>query len=735
MAGRKPSRPRIEPGFEDTGRPNDGAERVVASAPPSRRKQGKSRKSTAPRRKDRGRGLPRIVRFATYWTVVLGIWGFIAIAGMFVWYGAKLPQSSSWQIPDRPPNVRIVSADGELVANRGLTGGQTVSLDEMSPYIPMAVIAIEDRRFHSHFGIDPLGIARAMVSNVAAGHLVQGGSTLTQQLAKNLFLEPRRDLERKVQEAIIAVWLEQKFTKDEILELYLNRVYFGSGAYGVDAAARRYFSKSARDVNLAEAALLAGLLKAPSALSPARNPKGAEERAQVVLSAMRRSGFVSDREVATALSMEAKKAKHYWSGSQHYVADMIMKQLPDLIGEVRHDVVVDTTIDLDLQKEAGQLIRSAIEDSGKKLNLSQGALVSIDGTGAIRALVGGVEYADSQFNRASDAKRQPGSAFKPLVYLAAMESGLNPDSVRVDRPVAIGAWKPENYDRKYRGPVTLSEGLSLSLNTIAAQMISEVGTGKVVEVAKRLGIRTKLARNASIALGTSEVSLLELTAAYAPFANGGYLAEPFVIKRVTTQEGKVLYERKPASAAQVIDPVAVGMMNQMLERVVEEGTGKRAQVEGWEVAGKTGTTQNFRDALFVGYTANLVTGVWFGNDDGEPGKKVTGGGLPAQTFAAFMKEAHQGVPVAELPGFYLPKTVAVIPTPRPGRGIGSLLRPRQQSGTPVAVNQGANRTSVNDQVRRPLSGVNGAPRPGAGLEGNPDGQKKRKNLIELLLGG
>ena len=735
MAGRNPPRARIEPGFEDappSGRVNIAAQRTVASASSSRRgKEGKQAK----RKATRTSGFSGLLRFASYWTLVLGIWGFIAVAGMFVWYGAKLPQSSSWQIPDRPPNVRIVSVDGELIANRGLTGGETVSLEEMSPYIPMAVIAIEDRRFHSHFGIDPFGIARAMISNLMAGHLVQGGSTLTQQLAKNLFLEPRRDLERKVQEAIIAVWLDQKFTKDEILELYLNRVYFGSGAYGVDAASRRYFNKSARDVNLAEAALLAGLLKAPSALSPARNPKGAEERAQVVLHAMRRAGFVNDREVATALSMEARKAKHYWSGSQHYVADLVMKQLPELIGEVRHDVIVDTTIDLDLQKKAGALIRSSIDDQGEKLKISQGALVSMDGTGAIRALVGGAEYADSQFNRAVDAKRQPGSAFKPLVYLAAIESGLNPDSVRVDRPVAIGAWKPENYDRKYRGPVTLSEALSLSLNTIAAQMIGEAGTNKVIQTAERLGIRSKLARNASIALGTSEVSLLELTAAYAPFANGGYLAAPFVIKRVTSQDGKVLYERNPAAAAQVVDPVAVGMMNQMLERVVEEGTGKAARMDGWQVAGKTGTTQNFRDALFVGYTANLITGVWYGNDDGEPSRKVTGGGLPAKTFAEFMKEAHEGVPLAELPGFYLPKTVAVIPTPRPGGGIGSLLRPGPQPGTPVAANQGGARSSANDQVRKPLSSMDGAPRPGAGLGDSPNGQKKRKNLIELLLGG
>ena len=372
----------------------------------------------ARRRRDRTKGGRRARRSLFgrlfYWSFVLGIWGAIAVGGIVAYYTVKLPASSSWSVPERPPNARIVSVNGALLANRGATGGESMRLSEMSPYIPMAVIAIEDRRFQSHFGIDPVGLARAMATNVMAGRLVQGGSTITQQLAKNLFLEPHRNLERKVQEAVLALWLERKFSKDEILELYLNRVYFGSGAYGVDAAARRYFNKSARDVNLAEAALLAGLLKAPSALSPARNPQGANDRAQVVLAAMRRAGFVSDREIATALSMEASKAKRFWSGPEHYVADMVMRELPELIGEVREDIIVATTIDADLERIAGELIRDAIAEQGETKTVSQGALIAIDGTGAIRALVGGAEYAESQFNRATDAKRQPGSAFKPI---------------------------------------------------------------------------------------------------------------------------------------------------------------------------------------------------------------------------------------------------------------------------------------------------------------------------------
>ena len=699
------------------------ASRPKTSKAPSSRRNRNAKNSRA--RKSGHGGFFGFLRGLTYWSFVFGIWGGIGLAVVIGYYGMRLPHASDWAIPQRPPNAKIVSVDGDLIANRGLTGGAALALDDMSPYIPMAVVAIEDRRFKSHFGIDPFGIARAMITNVTSGRLVQGGSTLTQQLAKNLFLKPNRNLERKIQEAILAIWLEQKFSKNEILELYLNRVYFGSGAYGVEAAARRYFSKSARDVNLAEAALLAGLLKAPSSLSPAKNPKGAEERAQIVLASMRRAGFVTDSEVTTALTMEAKKAKRFWSGSEHYVADYVMKELPSLIGEVRGDVIIDTTIDYGLQKKAGALIRETIGKNGKSLNVSQGALVSIDGTGALRALVGGVEYADSQFNRAVDAMRQPGSAFKPVVYLAALEAGLTPDTVRVDRPVSIGSWRPENYDKKYRGPVTLSEALTDSLNTIAAQLVSEVGVGNVIATAGKLGIHSKLSRNASIALGTSEMSLLELTSTYAPFANGGYLAEPFVIKRVTDLEGKVLYERNATNAPKILNSGEVGMMNQMLKRVVDEGTGRKAKIKNWEIAGKTGTTQSFRDALFVGYSANLTTGVWYGNDDGTPTKKVTGGTLPAKTFAAFMTAAHKGVPISELPGIYLPQTVSIVPTPRPQRGFGS-----SESDDVLERVEGV----LTGGTRRSLSAINGeGPMPSAEV-GQTANREKPKNILDILLG-
>ncbi|MCS4243495.1 penicillin-binding protein 1A [Rhizobium sp. BIGb0125] len=677
MAGKSKSGRRIEPSFEDDELEDeemrlDAGDRIAGNSAVRRKTAAtaatpkKSRKSkAAPVKIAKSGGLVRLVRRLFYWCVVLGIWGGIAVAGLVLYYGARMPAASTWSIPERPPNVRIVSVDGEVIANRGTTGGEAVALEDMSPYIPQAVMAIEDRRFYSHFGVDPLGLARAVVTNVTSGRMVQGGSTLTQQLAKNLFLSQERTLERKVQEVLLSFWLEQKYSKDQILAMYLNRVYFGSNAYGVEAASRRYFNKSARDVNLGEAALLAGLLKAPSRLSPARDPQAAEERAQIVLSAMREEGYITDSESATAMSQPPTKAKHFWSGAQHYAADMVIDEVRSLVGEVKQDLVVDTTLDLGLEEKADEAITKALASEGKKLGVSQAALAAIDGTGAIRAVVGGASYADSQFNRATRAKRQPGSAFKPFVYVAALEAGLRPNSIRNDGPVRIGNWTPENYDQKYRGEVTLSSALAQSLNTIAAQLVMEVGPDHVTKVAHRLGIESQLQANASIALGTSEVSLTELTAAYAPFMNGGYKATPHIVKRISDMDGNVLYENKYDNPPRVLSEAIVAAMNSMLTRVVDEGTGKAARLKGWQVAGKSGTTQSFRDALFVGYTSNLTTGIWLGNDDGTPMKKVTGGGLPAKVWHDFMTAAHAGLIPSPLFGQGYVTDEPVFPPDRP----------------------------------------------------------------------
>ncbi|MBW3099077.1 transglycosylase domain-containing protein [Pseudohoeflea coraliihabitans] len=719
MARKKTGHDRIEPSFEDDDggsapsrkrrKPSGASRDAVKSNKGGTATRGSAgrRKRSSPRRR---RGMTALVRRAFYWSFVLGIWGVIAIGAVITYYGARMPSASTWAIPDRPPNVRIVSVSDKLLANRGATGGEALPLSRMSPYIPEAVIAIEDRRFYWHFGVDPIGLTRAVVTNLVKGRTVQGGSTLSQQLAKNLFLSPERTVERKVQEVLLAFWLEHKFSKDQILEMYLNRVYFGSGAYGVAAAARRYFGKSAADVTLSEAAILAGLLKAPSRLSPARDPQAAEARAQVVLAAMQRAGFISDRETATALTAPPVRAKSYWTGSENFVADLVMKRLPELIGEVRHDVVVETTIDLHLQQSAENQIRTALKANGPEHNVTEGALVAIDGTGAVRAMIGGRDYADSQYNRAALAKRQPGSAFKPFVYAAALEAGRTPNSVRYDAPVKIGKWTPENYDQKYRGEVTLATALKTSLNTVAAQLVMEAGPGNVVKTAHRLGIESDLKANASIALGTSEVTLTELTAAYAPFMNGGFKATPHVIRRVRSLDGEVLFENSYTNPPRVLTPNVTAMMNQMLVGVIEDGTGKRARLSGWQAAGKTGTTNSYRDALFVGYTANLATGVWFGNDDGTPMKDVTGGSLPAETWQAFMAAAHAGLDPAPLPHYR--------PLPASGQSENRVAAGRQlESSFPAPPTAPA------------ASGGN--PRPPAAVAG---GAGQRTTLLDLILG-
>ncbi|MFL5228220.1 MAG: transglycosylase domain-containing protein, partial [Microvirga sp.] len=477
-----------------------------------------------PARKERG-GKPRkrrsILSRLVYGAIVLGIWGVIAVSGIIAYHAAQLPPIDQLAVPKRPPNIAILAADGTLLANRGETGGRTVAIKELPPYLPKAFVAIEDRRFYDHLGVDPVGIARALMRNLTSRGVAQGGSTLTQQLAKNLFLTQARTFDRKIQELVLALWLEHKFTKAEIFELYLNRIYFGAGAYGVEAAAQRYFGKSARQVTLAEAAMLAGLVKSPSRLSPARNPDGAERRAHVVLMAMVDTGFLSEKLAKAALAQEPRILKATAGGSVNYVADWIMDVVNDLIGRVEQDIVVETSIDPALQTAAEKALIEELAHKGDKFAVGQGAILAMSPDGAVRALVGGRNYADSQFNRAIAAKRQPGSAFKPFVFLAALERGLTPDTIREDRPIAVKGWRPENYTREYFGPVTLTRALAHSLNTVAVRLVLEVGPKAVVRTAHRLGIASPLNPNASIALGTSEVSVIELVSAFAPFANGG----------------------------------------------------------------------------------------------------------------------------------------------------------------------------------------------------------------------
>jgi penicillin-binding protein 1A len=654
---------RLSPGDRTGGAPDSDPKRPAArrerkAANDDQKRPSKARAEEAPapkpaRKKAKGGGGGKRrswpVRLA-YWGLVLCLWGVIACIGAVIWAGAHLPPIQSLEVPPRPPSIQILGLDGKTLATRGDMGGAAVPIGELPPYLPQAFIAIEDRRFYSHHGFDPIGLVRAVVTNVLHRGVSQGGSTLTQQLAKNLFLTQERTYGRKIQELALALWLEHKFTKTQILDLYLNRVYFGSGAYGVEGAAQRYFGKSARQVTLSEAAVLAGLVKSPTRLAPTRNPDGAEHRAQLVLAAMADAKFITDNMAKTALAHPAHAIQPTAGGSANYVADWVMDVLDDLIGRVEQDIVVQTSIDASLQAAAEKALTEELAQKGEKFAVQQGAMVVMSPDGAVRALVGGKNYGESQFNRAIAARRQPGSAFKPFVYLAALERGLTPETVRDDRPISIKGWKPENYGREYLGPVTLTKALANSLNTVSVRLTLEVGAKAVVSTAHRLGINSKLEPNASIALGTSEVSALELVAAYAQFANGGIGVVPHVVERVRTADGKALYRRDGKNPGRVIDERIVGMMNAMMQETLTSGTARKADTGGWPAAGKTGTSQDFRDAWFVGYTSHLVAGVWLGNDDNSPTKKATGGSLPVEIWSRFMKVAHQGVPIADLPG-------------------------------------------------------------------------------------
>src|SRR5215472_8011110 len=622
------------------------ARRARAPALPAAQAAERARSKPAASRK---RGAGSLLRRLVYWSLVLGVWALIAAVGVIAFAVSTLPPIQSLEVPKRPPTVEIVGTDSRTLVMRGEMSGSDVSIKALPTYLPRAFVAIEDRRFFSHYGVDPIGLLRAAAANVLHRGVSQGGSTLTQQLAKNLFLTQQRTLWRKMQEAVLALWLERKFSKNEILELYLNRVYFGSGAYGVEAAAQKYFGKPAREVKIAEAAMLAGLVKSPSRLAPSRNPDGAERRAQAVLSAMTEVGFVTETMAKAALAQPARAVKPA-GGSVNYVADWIMDVLDDLVGRVDQDLVVESSIDPVLQAAAEKALVDELALKGQKFDVAQGAVVAVTPEGAVRAMVGGKNYAESQFNRAVAAKRQPGSAFKPFVYLTALERGLTPDSVREDKPVALKGWKPENYSHEYHGPVTLTQALSQSLNTVSVRLTLEVGPAAVAKTAYRLGIASKLDANPSLALGTSEVSPLELTCAYAPFANGGNAIAPHVVERVRTRAGKILHARAPQPLGRIIEPRYVAMMNAMLRETLVSGTAQKAQFPGWPAAGKTGTSQDFRDAWFIGYTGHLVTGVWVGNDDSSPTKKATGGSLPVDVWSRFMRAAHQGVAVASLPG-------------------------------------------------------------------------------------
>lgn len=729
------------------GRDYDAEERAERRAAGRERARKASRKADTSRKASRKRGRRSLLGWMARTSLVLGLWGGVAVAGLVAYEGSQLPPIDQIAVPKRPPNIAILASDGSLLANRGDTGGANVRIRELPTYVPNAFVAIEDRRFRSHLGIDPIGIFRALFSNIVLHRSTQGGSTLTQQLAKNLFLTQERTVHRKIQEAILALWLEHKYSKNQILELYLNRVYFGSGAFGIEAAAHKYFNTDARGVTLQQAAMLAGLMKAPTKLAPNRNHAAAVDRAAQVIAAMRDEHYITEGQANLALANPAQVIRAPGAGAFNYAADYVVDTLDDVVGAIDGDIKVLTTVDRALEYQAELALTTELAKKGGKFGVSQGAMVAMGPDGSIRVLIGGRDYATSQFDRAVTAKRQPGSAFKPFVYLAGVEKGMTPETVREDAPVNVHGWRPENYGHEYFGSVTLTRALSQSLNTVAVRVCLEAGPKNVIAVAHRLGIASELQPNASIALGTSEVTPLELVTAYAPFANGGIGVQPHIISRITTASGRVLYQRRSGNNGRVVASRDVAMMNTMMTETLASGTARKGGLPGWQAAGKTGTSQDYRDAWFVGYTSRLVTGVWLGNDDGSSTKKATGGSLPVDIWSRFMRQAMAGEAPSPLPygtahgapqAEPTPSQPSIFGIPLPGFGrdpgpVASAPKPARRPSdaydymTPDAQKQIVG--TAADEIRPPADVSEAPPRPRRRPPRDGD-----KPLLEKLFG-
>jgi len=613
------------------------ARKPVQNRRPSseRRRTPAQRRAAARRRKSRqspsliGRLLKLGAVAALIVSVALGIW-LISIA-------RDLPDTSGLTEVERSASIAFYDQNGRLIARRGSAHGRVAERDDLPPYLVDAVLAVEDRRFYDHFGVDVRGTARALWANLRAGRVVQGGSTLTQQLAKNLFLTPERTMRRKVQEMMLAFWLENRFSKDEILELYLNRVYFGGGAWGVEAASMRYFGKSVSELNLGESALLAGLLKAPSRYSPVSDAERAAARATVVLDLMEQTGRISADERYDAAATPIRVSRGASSPGAQYFVDWLAPRVREIVGpDFELDLRITTTLDVDAQRAAETAVSSTLQDADAARGAGEAALISLAHDGAIRAMVGGRSYTHSQYNRALLAQRQPGSAFKAFVYASAFEAGLRPDDVRNDAPVSVGDWQPANYNGEYRGEMTLREAFARSSNSIAVQIAEETGRGHIARLAERMGIATNLRIDRSLALGAYEVNPMEMAVAYAPFANGGLRAEAHGILMIETADGEIIYEAPPVAGERVLDQRTYASMRDLFSAVTSWGTGRRAAVPGLEIGGKTGTTNEFRDAWFAGFSGDLVTVVWTGNDDNAPTERATGGSTPATIFNRYM---------------------------------------------------------------------------------------------------
>ncbi len=613
-----------------------------------------------------------------YWTVVLGVWGLIFIVAALAVFATDLPDTSKLYDVRRQPSITYLDRSGAVVAVRGSEYAPPANIDALPPYVPAAFVAIEDRQFYHHLGFNPWGMARSAAHNLShPDSNLQGGSTITQQLARNLFLTPAQTYRRKTQELILSVWLELHFTKKQILALYLNRVSFGGGAFGIEAAAQRYFNKPASSLTIGEAALLAATMKGPTRYNPAANSARAARRATVVLNEMERMGAITSEQRAQAFATPVHVSARLANQRAQYFVDWLDAQVRSQVGQPTEDLVVETTLDLPIQAAAEQAVRVGVALHGPQ-GVRNSALVAMDGEGRVRAYVGGADYAVSQFDRATAARRQAGSAFKPFVYLTAMENGHTPEEGVIDEPITIGNWTPRNYTGRYLGPITLETALAESVNTVAARLANEVGTTRVAETARRLGITSPIQTDPSMALGAVEVSPLEMAQAYDAFDNGGLRAHAYGIERIRTAAGKVLYDHaaEPAPRLQVIGQPALGYMVEMMRQVIASGTGSRARVAGYDLAGKTGTTSDYRDAWFVGYTGGFVAAVWTGRDDNTPMKRVTGGGAPADIWRTFMTVALPRLAAQRIPG-------ASIAGQQSDDAIGDLLSGGQHDPEPA----------------------------------------------------
>lgn len=598
---------------------------------------------------------PRNVREAAVWSGLAAGGFVVAIVTLFFVITWGMPSTDDLWEARNGQSITFLDRNGNVILREGAQNAPPVDLATLPPYVPQAFIAIEDRRFYDHFGIDFGGMMRAAAENIRSGRVVQGGSTITQQLAKNLFLTNERSWRRKAQEVAMAIWLETRFTKDEILALYLSRVYFGAGAYGIEAAAERYFDRPARQLTLLQAATLAGLVKAPSRLNPARQDiAAARARAEVVLSEMVALGFISDAERSAALQEDLIVSRRNPAGVLGYFRDWIDPLLNTVVGTQRDDFIVETTIDIAEQRAAAQAVNDVLNEQGEERRVGQAALLALDDAGGVRAMVGGRDYDQSQFNRATQARRQPGSAFKYFIYLAAMENGLTPWSVRNDAPITIHiegqpSWTPGNYTREYHGPTELTRAFAQSFNMVAIRVANEVGGQNVIDVARRLGVRSPLYNYHSLALGAQEITLLELAQAYGAMAAEGYNVEAHGVARIRrANNNETMWSWRPQRRERVIEERPLRYMNYMMARVVEAGTGTRARMTTHQIGGKTGTGNDYRDAWFIGFTPGYVAGVWVGNDNFTETARVTGGSLPAEIWARYMQVALQNVPARDL---------------------------------------------------------------------------------------